>query len=112
MTKPTPIFIAQAFGDEKTQEDFALERAHLVVVTGNQYGAVTTVPFEAIDEGKASAEQKMLSLGKNIEFMSCAEIAVFSSDWQKSEMCRYLHGIAVGYGMEIIESYSDWRNDD
>lgn len=54
----------------------------------------------------------MLTLGKNIEFMSCSEIAVFSRDWQKSMMCQLLHDVALKYDMEVIESYSDWRNDD
>lgn len=112
MTKTTPVFIAQTFGKGKTREDFKRERLHLSAVAGNEYGAVLLLPFEAIDEKEAHRGQRLESLGTNIMVMAGAEVAVFSRDWQESEMCRHLHDIAVDYGMEVIESYSDWRDDD
>jgi hypothetical protein len=42
-------------------------------------------------------------LGKSIELMAHADVAVFCPGWKEARGCRIEHECAVQYGLEVIE---------
>lgn len=46
-------------------------------------------------------------LGKSIEILSGADIAVFANGWQDARGCRIERTAAFEYGIPIVEVYTD-----
>jgi hypothetical protein len=53
---------------------------------------------------KGAAQMKPLEcLGKSLELMAHADVAVFCKGWWKARGCRIEHDCARQYGIEVIE---------
>ena len=63
---------------------------------------VREVPSYFGDVGREQMDP-LECLGKSIELMSHADVAVFCPGWKEARGCRIEHECAVQYGLEVIE---------
>ena len=52
---------------------------------------------------RASQMQPLECLGKSIELLAHADVAVFAPGWQDARGCRVEHMCAVEYGVRVVE---------
>lgn len=95
------IFISQPMRD-KSDEEILSERKRMI----KKVEESATEKPEVIDSffQNAPAEAKPLwFLGKSLELLSTADVAVFAKGWEEARGCRIEHECCVQYGIEIIE---------
>ncbi len=95
------IFISQPMRD-KSDEEILSERKRMI----KKVEESATENPEVIDSffQNAPAEAKPLwFLGKSLELLSTADVAVFAKGWKEARGCRIEHECCVQYGIKIIE---------
>ena len=95
----TKVFISQPMNG-KTDEEILAERNHMIDTVKEKYGnEVEILPsyFEDYD-GNAIG-----FLGKSIEVLSHADIAVFGKGWDKARGCIIEHQVCKSYGVPTLE---------
>ncbi len=94
-------FISQPMRD-KSDEEILSERKQMI----KKVEESATEKPEVIDSffQNAPAEANPLwFLGKSLELLSTADVAVFAKGWEKARGCRIEHECCVQYGIKIIE---------
>lgn len=98
----TKIFISQPMRG-KTDEYIQKEREHLIGVAKGLYDDVEILDSYFMDyDGNA-----LQFLSRSIAVLALADVVVFSADWANARGCRCEHEIAIEYGIEVVESYSN-----
>lgn len=95
------IFISQPMKD-KTEEEILAERNRAIDTAKTYFHE----PVEVIDSYIKDVPQDAKPLwfiGKSLEFMSDADIAVFTPGWKKARGCKIEHSCAKEYGIMILE---------
>ena len=95
------VFISQPMRG-KSNEEILLERNQMI----KKVNEIATEKPEVIDSffENAPAEAKPLwFLGKSLELLSTADIAVFAKGWEEARGCRIEHECCVQYGIKTIE---------
>lgn len=95
------IFISQPMKG-KTNEEIESERKKIKEALDERYGA----DYEIIDSffKDAPVEAKPLwFLGKSLELLSTADIAVFALGWNEARGCIIEHECCIQYGIAILE---------
>ena len=95
------VFISQPMRD-KSNEEILLERKQMI----EKVNEIATEKPEVIDSffENAPAEAKPLwFLGKSLELLSTADVAVFAKGWEDARGCRIEHECCVQYGIKTIE---------
>ena len=95
------VFISQPMRG-RSQEQIESERDATIARAAEILGDVREVPSYF---GPRGAEQMspLECLGKSLELMSHADVAVFAPGWEEARGCRIEHACAVEYGVEIVE---------
>ena len=95
------IFISQPMKG-KTNEQIEAERKAIKETLDKDYGT----DYEIVDSFFKDAPhdaKPLWFLGKSIELLSTADIAVFAHGWDGARGCRIEHECAVQYGLEVVE---------
>ena len=93
------VFISQPMNG-KTKEEITAERNRVKDVFYTRFGTkkITFIDSYFGDEYKGDA---LKCLGKSIEKLSEADLAVFVGNWEKSRGCKIEFECAVEYGIEV-----------
>ena len=100
------VFISQPMNG-KTDEEIKLERDYItdkISAYYREYYPLKSV--EVIDSffEEAPHDAKPLwFLGKSLELLSTADIAVFAKGWRNARGCRMEHEACENYGIKVIE---------
>lgn len=95
------VFISQPMRG-KSNEEILLERKQMI----ERVNEVATEKPEVIDsffENAPAEANPLWFLGKSIELLSAADVAVFAKGWEDARGCRIEHECCVQYGVKIIE---------
>lgn len=95
------VFISQPMRG-KSNEEILSERNQMI----KKVNEIATEKPEVIDSffENAPAEAKPLwFLGKSLELLSTADVAVFAKGWEEARGCRIEHECCVQYGIKTIE---------
>lgn len=100
------VFISQPMNG-KTNEQIEKERAHLIDVVRGIYKGEQIEVIESFFKDAPHEAKPLWFLGKALELLSTADVAVFAKDWQDARGCRIENACCEEYGIEYIESYSE-----
>lgn len=93
------LFISQPMKD-RTQEEIMTERKELIKKAKAKYGE----EIEILDSYFANFNGNTLAfLGKSLEVLSKADVALFGKGWQNARGCKMEHLACKEYGIETIE---------
>ena len=93
------IFISQPMKG-KTDEEILNERRNMVNAVKEKYGN----EVEILQSFLANYYDNAISfLGKSIEILSNADIAVFGKGWDKARGCIIEHQVCKSYGVPTLE---------
>ena len=95
------IFISQPMKG-KTDSEIKQERERIVEKVREEYSEAVTV-IESFFEGAPADAKPLWFLGKSLEMLAGADLAVFASGWQDARGCRIEHDCAVAYGIGTME---------
>ena len=99
------IFISQPMNG-RSNEEIKVEREYLAYKIEEYYKHEKKESVQVIDSFIKDAPQDANSLwflGKSLELLSTADIAVFAKGWHSARGCVIEHECAVAYGIETIE---------
>ena len=97
------IFISQPMKG-KTNEEIKTERKRLIAKARERYGEDIEVIDSFLENAPADA-RPLWFLGKSLELLSTADVAVFAPDWESARGCRVENHCAIVYGIEVMEVY-------
>lgn len=97
------IFISQPMKG-KTNEEIKTERERLIAKAREHYGEDIEVIDSFFENAPADA-RPLWFLGKSLELLSTADVAVFAPDWESARGCRVENHCAIMYGIEVMEVY-------
>lgn len=95
------IFISQPM-QGKTNEEIKTERERLIAKAREHYGENIEVIDSFFENAPADA-RPLWFLGKSLELLSTADVAVFAPDWKSARGCRVENHCAIMYGIEVME---------
>ena len=100
------VFISQPMAG-RSHDEIAAERDRAFAQVAAMY-AENGEDCEEVPSyfGEAGVRQMapLECLGKSIELMAHADVAVFCKGWTEARGCRIEHMCAVSYGVEVIEA--------
>lgn len=99
------VFISQPMSG-KTHEEIKAQRGEVFAKIADMYADNGEDCSEIPSYFGKSANVQMQPLellGKSIELMAFADVAVFAPGWKDARGCRIEHECASAYGIEIIE---------
>ena len=101
------LFISQPMRG-KSDEEIESEREDLIAIAKAVYAGRGEV--EVIDsffKGELTipdgAQAPLYHLGKSLELLATADVAIFAKDWREARGCRIEHECAKQYGVSTIE---------
>lgn len=96
----TKIFISQPMRD-KTNEEIEKERESIICEAVKRFGAVEVI--DSFFKDAPHDARPLWFLGKSLELLSTADVAVFSKGWEDARGCRLEHESCKEYGVRICE---------
>lgn len=114
MSDKMRLFVSQPMNG-KTDDEIKRQRAHLIDAARNGYEGGVITDFEVVDsyfEDAPCDAGPLWYLGESIKLLGTADVAIFASDWESARGCRIEHQCALDYGLDVIESYSEWEEDE
>ena len=95
------IFISQPMKD-KTDEFILAEREKAIESAKNYFNEEVEV-IDSFFQNAPHDAKPLWFLGKSLELMSNADVAIFASGWKEYRGCKIEHTCAEEYGIKIIE---------
>ena len=95
------IFISQPMNG-KTDAQIQAKRKEVTMILKNYFEENIEVIDSIITDAPKNAH-RLWYLGKSLELLSDADVAVFAKGWEKYRGCRIEHTCAVEYGIRIVE---------
>lgn len=95
------LFISQPMRG-KTNDEILAERKKAIAMAEELIGE----PVEVIDSFFKDAPhdaKPLWLLGKSLELLSTADMAIFATGWKEARGCRIEHECAVEYGIDRID---------
>lgn len=101
------LFISQPMRG-KSDEEIESEREKLIEIAEAVYfgrGEVEVIDsfFKGGIDVPADAKAPLYYLGKSLELLATADVAIFAKGWREARGCRIEHECADGYGVARIE---------
>ncbi|MCI6754205.1 hypothetical protein [Galactobacillus timonensis] len=99
------VFISQPMNG-RSNEEIKAEREYIAYKIEEYYKHEKKEPVQVIDsffEDAPHDAKPLWFLGKSLELLSTADIAVFAKGWRSARGCMIEHECAVAYGIETIE---------
>lgn len=95
------LFVSQPMRG-KTVEEILKERKALIAKVEERTGEKFEV-LETFFEDAPAEASPLWYLGKSLEYLADADLAVFALDWPSARGCRIEHEAAVQYGISTME---------
>lgn len=95
------IFISQPMNG-LSEEQIKSDRNTAIMIMQNYFDGKVEVVNASVENPPKKANP-LWFLGKSLEALSTADVAVFLRGWEKYRGCRLEHTCAVEYGIRIIE---------
>jgi hypothetical protein len=95
------LFISQPMNG-KTDEEILAERDRAMISAAKSLGD-TCLVLDSFVQGAPAEARPLWYLGKSLEVLSEADVAVFVRGWDKARGCRIEHLCAEEYGIVILE---------
>ena len=95
------VFISQPMRG-KANDEILAEREAIIATAKSVYGENVDILDSFFKDAPVDA-RPLWFLGKSLEMLSTADIAVFSNGWQSARGCRIEHTCALEYGVEVLE---------
>ena len=96
------LFISQTMNG-KTDKEILQEREQIISKIKAYYGSVEVIDSFIKENAPKDVNVALWYLSKSIEFLSMADVAYFTSDWQDARGCKLEHECAEAYGIKIVE---------
>lgn len=103
--KAKRVFISQPMRG-RTNEEILAEREALIENAKKRYGDNLEI-IDSFFEDAPHDAKPLWFLGKSLQLLSTADIAIFAMGWDKARGCRIENRCAIEYGIETVESYKD-----
>lgn len=97
------IFISQPMKG-KSNEVIKTQRELLIAKAKEQFGEDAEIIDSFFEDAPVEA-RPLWYLGKSLELLSTADVAVFAPDWEKARGCRIEMTCAIEYGIPVTEVY-------
>ena len=94
------VFISQPMKD-KTDDEILRERKRIIARLEESHGEIDVI--DSFFESAPADARPLWFLGKSLELLSTADLAVFAEGWDEARGCRIEHTCAVEYGIETLE---------
>lgn len=98
------VFISQPMKD-KTNEEIKQERQIIIEILKKTYGEIEVL--DSFFENAPHEAKPLWFLGKSLEILSNADVAVFAKGWEKYRGCKIENTCAKEYGIKVIEIPND-----
>lgn len=95
------IFISQPMRG-KTDKEILSERAKAIETVKERYHADVEV-IDSFFQNAPTDAKPLWFLGKSLELLSSADVAVFCNGWKDARGCRIEYNCCSEYGIEHIE---------
>ena len=95
------IFISQPMNN-KTDEEISTEREKAIKAIKTHFQEDVEV-IESFFKGAPHNAKPLWFLGKSLELLAEADVAVFIGDWENYRGCKIEHICAVEYGITAFE---------
>lgn len=96
------VFISQPMNG-RSDEKIKAEREYLTDKIAEFYKQEPVQVIDSFFEDAPQDAKPLWFLGKSLELLSTADIAVFAKGWRSARGCMIEHECAVAYGIETIE---------
>ena len=96
------VFISQPMRD-KTPEEIKAVRLAVEMMVKVIFPEKKIEIIDSYFEGNADSASPLANLGKSLELMSTADIAVFWYGWEEARGCRIESAACVAYEIPFIE---------
>ncbi len=96
------VFISQPMKN-KTNEEIKRERNKIIFELKEKFGEIEVI--DSFFENAPHDAKPLWFLGKSLELLSQADIAVFAKDWDKYRGCKIENTCAKEYGITNIIEY-------
>lgn len=96
------VFISQPMRD-KTDEEIIAERNAAIEQLKNKYPDTNIEIIDSFMQGAPHDAKPLWFLGKSLQMLSEADIAVFIGDWSEYRGCRIEYTCAREYGIDTVE---------
>ena len=93
------LFVSQPMNG-KTNEEILAERERLISKVKDVHGDVEVI--DSFFQDAPVDARPLWFLGKSLELLSTADIAVFAPGWDVARGCRIEHQCCLDYGIEIF----------
>ena len=95
----TKIFISQPMNN-KTNQEIEQERNYIIEKSKTYFGEIEVI--DSFFKDAPHDAKPLWFLGKSLELLSTADVAVFAKNWENARGCRIEHECAVQYGIKIV----------
>ena len=96
------VFISQPMKN-KTDEEILTERNRMIEAVVRMHPDTEIEIIDSFFQGAPVDAKPLWFLGKSLELLSTADIAVFAPGWDQFRGCKIEHTCCIEYGIEIIE---------
>ena len=96
------VFISQPMKN-KTDEEILTERNRMIEAVIRMHPDTEIEIIDSFFQGALVDAKPLWFLGKSLELLSTADIAVFAPGWDQFRGCKIEHTCCIEYGIEIIE---------
>ena len=96
------VFISQPMAG-RSNEEIKVEREYIAEQIAKNYKQEPVQVIDSFFEDAPHDAKPLWFLGKSLEHLSTADIAVFAQGWRSARGCMIEHECAVAYGIETIE---------
>ena len=87
----------------RANEEIKAERERITEQVRKYYPQESVEVIDSFFEDAPHDAKPLWFLGKSLELLSTADIAVFAKGWRSARGCMIEHECAVAYGIETIE---------
>jgi hypothetical protein len=95
------VFISQPMSG-RSREEILAERKAIIDSLSSRIEKVEVID-SFIEDDFLKSSSSVWCLGKSIEMMSQAKLAVFGKGWEGARGCRIEHDVCEAYGIEILD---------
>lgn len=97
------VFISQPMNG-RSDEEIKAEREYITDKIKSYYGQEPVTVIDSFFEDAPHDASPLWFLGKSLELLSIADVAVFAKGWRSARGCIIEHECAIAYGIpKVIE---------
>lgn len=93
------LFISQPMKG-KTDEEILAVRNSMIAKVKEVHGDIEVI--DSFFQGEPVVDKPLWYLGKSLELLATADIAIFAPRWDSARGCRIEHQCCLDYGIEIF----------